>query len=441
MRELPVVARAYVVAVIAAAAVVLAGIVRGPLPGSSTVLILAALFLICDGIPAQLAVTGARVTMSYAAILATIVLLGPTGAAVVGACAVATPQDINPIVKRLFNGAQFSLCGFTAGHVFTRIAPAGKPPLEEILLPFAVTLVVYVVMNIGLTCGILLLARKSTPRQMIRDYVPLAVGCLGFGSFGLLIAGSWPAIGPAAAVLVLAPLAAASWAFSQVAAQKAAHEAVLATMCQAVETKDFYTRGHSERVSRGSVMIAEELKFSAARLEAIRFAGMLHDVGKLGVPTKVLQKDGGLTDEEFAAIQLHPRHGLAIVQDIEFLDEALGGIMHHHEKLNGRGYPLGLAGDEIPEFARIIGVADTFDAMTSTRSYRKARPVEVAVAELRRCSGTEFDPAMVEAFLRALDRRGWEIPPEPGEPPAGAETAKHDHDDPTAPIPIINPAG
>jgi HD-GYP domain-containing protein (c-di-GMP phosphodiesterase class II) len=194
----------------------------------------------------------------------------------------------------------------------------------------------------------------------------------------------------------------------QAYAQQQAHAATLAALCQAVETKDFYTRGHSERVSRGSVMIAQEIGMRADRVEAIRYAGMLHDVGKLGVPTKVLQKSGSLTEEEFAAIQLHPMRGLEIVREIGFLDEALAGIMHHHEKMNGRGYPLGLAGDEIPEFARVIGVADAFDVMTSTRPYRPARPVEDAIAELRRCSGSQFDPVMVEAFLRALESHGWE---------------------------------
>ena len=127
---------------------------------------------------------------------------------------------------------------------------------------------------------------------------------------------------------------------------------------------------------------------------------MLHDVGKLGVPTRVLQKTGGLTEDEFAAIQRHPMQGLEIVREIEFLDEANAGIMHHHERLDGLGYPMGLRGAEIPEFARVIAVADAFDSMTTTRSYRGARIVEEAVAELRRCAGTQFDPPMVEALVR-----------------------------------------
>jgi HD-GYP domain-containing protein (c-di-GMP phosphodiesterase class II) len=104
---------------------------------------------------------------------------------------------------------------------------------------------------------------------------------------------------------------------------------------------------------------------------------------------------------------MHPIYGLEIVRQIGFLDEALAGIMHHHERLDGKGYPMGLAGDEIPEFARLIAVADAFDAMTSNRSYRFARPVSEAVAELRKCAGTQFDPAFVDAFTTAIERDGW----------------------------------
>jgi HD-GYP domain-containing protein (c-di-GMP phosphodiesterase class II) len=188
-------------------------------------------------------------------------------------------------------------------------------------------------------------------------------------------------------------------------------------------------------------MIAEEIGMRAERVNAIRYAGMLHDVGKLGVPTKVLQKAGGLTDEEYAAVQLHPMRGLEIVREIGFLDEALNGIMHHHEKVDGTGYPMGLAGEEIPEFARVISVADVFDTLTSKRSYRSPWTIEKAVAELRRSAGSHFDPEMVEAFLRALDRVGWE-PPEAVVVPEGEEgvqTTQQDHDDPTAPLRIVVP--
>ncbi|GAB2810472.1 HD-GYP domain-containing protein [Actinocorallia aurea] len=393
---------------------------------------MAVLFLICDSVPALLSLERARVSLGFSACLASVVLLGPAGAGLVGACALFTWQRVAP-VKRVYNGAQFALCGCVAGLIFDALSPGPHADTAQQILPFAVALVAYVTCNLALVWGILLLTKSATVRELRAETTQLAPGLLGYGSFGLLIAELYTTIGAFSAVLVLLPLLVARWAFAQTLAQQRAHEATLATLCQAVETKDFYTRGHSERVSRGSVMIAEEIGMSRARVEAIRFAGMLHDVGKLGVPTKVLQKEGPLSEEEFAAIQLHPMRGREIIREIGFLDEALTGIMHHHEKLNGRGYPMGLAGDEIPEFARIIGVADAFDAMTSTRSYRPARSVAEGIAELERCSGADFDPEMVAAFLRALDKKGW-ASPDRVVAPAEAQTTMQDHDDPSAPI-------
>ena len=128
--------------------------------------------------------------------------------------------------------------------------------------------------------------------------------------------------------------------------------------------------------------------------------------------------------------------GIEIVRDIGFLDEALAGIMHHHERIDGLGYPMGLAGDEIPEFARVIAVADAFDAMTSNRSYRGARSIEDAIADLRKWSGTQFDPVLVEAFVVALSRAGWHQPPTAAPQPAdGVPTANHD--DPATPLQVI----
>ncbi|MGH3421456.1 MAG: HD-GYP domain-containing protein, partial [Streptosporangiaceae bacterium] len=151
------------------------------------------------------------------------------------------------------------------------------------------------------------------------------------------------------------------------------------------------------------------------------------------------QKTGKLTEEEYAAIQLHPMRGLDIVREIGFLDEALAGIMHHHERIDGRGYPMGLAGDEIPEFARVLAVADAFDSMTSTRSYRGARPIQEAIAELRKWSGTQFDPAFVDAFVAAVKQHGWQQPEAPAAPDDELTAlAAQDHDDPSAPLRVID---
>ena len=290
-------------------------------------------------------------------------------------------------------------------------------------MPFAAAAVVHVLVNLLLMWGVLRVSRgrgQAGGQQLaMESSLPLLlVSDLGFAALGLVVAALFAVMfGGVAALLVLVPLFVARWAMGQFAEQQRAYAATMAALCQAVETKDFYTRGHSERVSRGSGMIARQIGMRPDRAEALVFAGMLHDVGKLGVPTKVLQKAGPLTEEEYAAIQLHPMRGLEIVREIGFLNEALAGIMHHHERIDGRGYPMGFAGDEIPEFARIIGVADAFDSITSTRSYRKARTVAQGVEELRKGAGSQFDPAIVAAFIAALGRDGWKLGESADAPP------------------------
>ncbi|GLW06308.1 metal-dependent phosphohydrolase [Microtetraspora sp. NBRC 13810] len=407
-----------------------------------TLLVLALLFLVCESVPTLLNVRQAAISVSFSAALAAVVLVGPAGAAIVGFTAVFSVRPGLPLAKRLFNGAQFAICGYAAGEVFVRLG--GRPGVpdiarfDELIVPFAGAAAVFVPLNFALIAVMLSLAGQ-VDRVPVRGMVQLLVSYLGYATFGLLIAGLWATVQSISAVLVLLPLFVARWAFGQYLAQQRSYDATIASLCQAVETKDYYTRGHCTRVSLASTMIAEEIGMGSERLRAIRYAGMLHDVGKLGVPTKVLQKDGPLTEEEFAAIQLHPMRGLEIVRGIDFLDEAFAGIMHHHEKHDGTGYPMGLAGDEIPEFARIIAVADAFDSITSDRSYRGARPVPVAIDELRKGAGTQFDPVMVTAFVKAVEREGWEPPRAVPVPPADQdETVVKDHDDPTAPIQVVS---
>jgi hypothetical protein len=407
--------------------------------------VLMLLFLICDYTPAPLA--GRQDwSPSSSATLAAVVLLGPVGAALVGAVAVMTLRRRQLMAARVFNGAMYAISGYAAGKTFVALGGATGLPLRSsafpaIIWPFAAAAAAHVFVNIGLMQGVLRLTRHdggAHRRVQLESRLPLLVASdLGYAVFGLAVAALWTVMGPFAAALVLVPLLVARWAMRQFAEQQRAYEATIAALCQAVETKDFYTRGHSERVARGSFMIARQIGMRADRAEAIMFAGMLHDVGKLGVPTKVLQKTGPLTEDEFAAIQLHPMRGLEIVREIGFLNEALAGIMHHHEKIDGTGYPMGFAGDEIPEFARVIAVADAFDSMTSTRSYREARRISEAIDELRRGAGTQFDPAMVAAFITALHREGWRLPERAAVPADRQTVTAQDHDDPTAPLRVI----
>ena len=170
-------------------------------------------------------------------------------------------------------------------------------------------------------------------------------------------------------------------------------------MIKALEAKDYYTRGHSQRVTIYSLAIAAELGMKGEEMEDLRRASVLHDLGKIGVREAVLNKPGRLSEEEFTNIVRHPETAVRILEPIPFFRPLLPAILYHHERFDGKGYPSRLAGKNIPFASRIMTIADTFDAMTSTRAYRKALPASDAIAEIRRCSGTQFDPDIVPAFL------------------------------------------
>jgi len=178
--------------------------------------------------------------------------------------------------------------------------------------------------------------------------------------------------------------------------------ATMKSLALALDAKDRYTAGHSESVQKHSVNIARELGLSHEEIANIERAGALHDIGKIGIPDAIINKPGRLTQEEFEKIKEHPALGEQMILPIPFLNSARGIIRHHHERFDGGGYPDGVKGEHIELGARIMAVADTFDAMTSDRPYRKAMSVEEAMTELNRCRSTQFDPAAVEAFERLI---------------------------------------
>lgn len=175
-------------------------------------------------------------------------------------------------------------------------------------------------------------------------------------------------------------------------------------LAASVDAKDHYTHGHSNKVMAYSAMIATELGLAPREIEKIKYSALLHDIGKIGISEAVLNKPSKLTPKEFDTIAMHPILGVSIVQNIESLKDLIPIILYHHERYSGGGYPEGISGNSIPLGARIVGVADSWDVMTSDRAYRRALPHDVAVAELKKCSGTQFDPEVVEALLKAIDR-------------------------------------
>ena len=174
---------------------------------------------------------------------------------------------------------------------------------------------------------------------------------------------------------------------------------LLATFSAALEARDPYLVGHSSRVTTFAESLALMLGWRGERIDALRLGGSLHDVGKIAVNASVLRKAGPLTDTEFEQIQRHPAAGAQLIQGVADFSPALPYVLHHHERWDGGGYPHGLAGEEIPVEARLLGVADAFDAMTSARPYRPALTVDAALGELHRCAGTQFDPDLAARFV------------------------------------------
>lgn len=181
------------------------------------------------------------------------------------------------------------------------------------------------------------------------------------------------------------------------------------TLRYTVEAKDTYTRGHSDRVSEYSVLIGKHAGLSDNDLKNLQIGGLFHDVGKIGVPDAILQKESKLTDDEYSEIKNHPSIGAHILSTATIFKDMIPIVKHHHEKYDGTGYPGKLAGENIPYLARIAAIADSFDAMTSRRTYRDSLPIETVISEFRRCKGTQFDPKLTDVFLDILENHFDEI--------------------------------
>ncbi len=450
VRDVPRAARLSVgCALLAAAACALPAVRPGAHTPWGTVALLAALYALCE-VPGRCPRLGRAGDGSlrlgtgsfFPVLLAAALLLDPAAAALTAlpGSLLARVDEPPAALRRLWRAAATALAVWAAARAAALLGgPAAlghgahAPDLPYALLPAGAAALAFCLTLTALEGGIRAAADGLPPgtawRGLLgRSLAPHTV----HGLAGLMTAVLWRSTyGPVAALFVLLPIGISCWVFAQYHRERAAHQATIRALVQAVDIKDRYTRGHSERVGHASVLIARELGMPEDRLDVVRFAGILHDVGKLGVPTRVLRKDGPLTPEERRIIELHPEYGHEMVRGIGFLGEARSAILHHHERMDGTGYPYGLRGEEIPEYARMVAVADAFDAMTSTRCYSRARPVPAAVAELERCAGTHFDPRMVDALVRALDRHGWrpavtadETAPPAARPPGAAPAAQ-----------------
>ena len=355
------------------------------------------------------------VSLAYPLAMGAIVLAGPSAAGLVAVLCSTSFEDFRsstPIHSVAYNVGQLTLATFAAGWAYVVLGgdvlyvgggyyqPLQASDFPRILLPMAVAAIVFNAVNIALTAAYgAMQKRESLWHELlaITAYVPtqLALAFVGYLMAQIL------AINPIAFPLFLAPLVVAQQLYSRYGALKSAYVDTVRSLIGALEAKDPYTRGHSERVADYAAGIGLTLGLDARSRERLVYAALLHDLGKLAVPSDVLTKPGRLDLEEIEIIRDHPARGAAMVARIPPLRDLADFVRLHHEWYGGGGYPAGLDSHEIPQIASILSVADCYDAMTTTRAYRAAMPREAAVAELIRCAGTQFDPEVVRALIEA----------------------------------------
>src|SRR5665647_3568489 len=387
---------------------------------------------------------GRRTTLSFTSIilLSSVALIGPFGAAIVGAVSQFGDFSHRPMLTRVFNTAMHTIIGSLGGFVYLLVGglrevgsvSGAQELLLRVGLPLMVADVAQCLSNAVVLAGVVRLSQNVPLRRFITHMLGTSgLAYIGYGVIGFLFVVLWiPAgVGPFSAVLILGPLFAARWTFVQYGDEQRAHARTLSALAAAVETKDLYTRGHSERVALLCELMAGSLALSHQDTEALRFAGMLHDIGKLAVPARVLRKADQVSDPDLVSIATHAARGVEMVRGIEFLADSTEAILYHHERMDGRGYPGGLRGEDTPLLARIIAVADAFDSLTTSRFHRDAYTVAEALAQLHERAGTQFDPSIVAALERSVARHAWE-------PTRLESTLKvtagraFDHDDPAA---------
>ena len=381
-----------------------------------------------------------RLSFISIVLLASAVIVGPFGSGVVGAVAnLAEWRRGHPTVC-LFNAAMNSAIGSVGGLVYLLlggstsmgVGSGAGSILVGVGIPLLIADVAQCAVNAVLLAGVMRAsARVPMVTQMVTLLTTSGFAYVGYGIIGFLFVVLWiPAgVGWFSAVLVLAPLFVARWAFVQYGEELRSQDRTLRALVTAVETKDPSNTGHSERTAQLSEWLAEILGLGHKEIQDVRTAAMLHDIGKVCVPSRVLRSRQPLGDADLVVLAEHALSGVDLVQGIDFLTGSLDAIAHHHERFDGRGYPAGLAGDSIPLAARIVAIADTFDSLTTSRPYRSALTVEEALEVVAARAGTQVDPSVVDALRRVLGRHEW-VPTERSPDELARSAMTMDHDEP-----------
>ncbi len=369
--------------------------------------------LVAAALPVRLP-GGVHATITTAPLLAAIfdpALSNPFGACWVAFVGTLELRDLRGEPKwygTLFNKADFVLSTFAAWSVL-----AATDNLIHRDDPFSV---IAQIVAVGATFaavnnGLSLIAsslRTSTPlsRVWALSVSKIAIGLVSQVPLGWLMAEVADKVGQWAAVLFMVPLLLARYSFSKYTETRDLFYGTVSALSQAIDAKDGYTRGHADRVSRIAGAIARELGVSEKEIEQIELAGLLHDIGKIGIEDRILMKPARLEPDEQQLMRLHPIYGASILEPAAALRPLVPIVLHHHESFDGSGYPEGLKGEAIPLGSRILIVADTYEAMTSDRIYRRAPGHDKAMEQLNKYKGSQFDPTIVRALEACIQRRG-----------------------------------
>lgn len=367
------------------------------------------LVVIADLVNVTLPHGGASISVSTPITFASIVIFGAYPAAwleAVSAIVVEGLVNRRPLEKVFFNVPVLALSTGLAGLAFQSLPFSQSLTSPLFLIPLVVCGVVHWLVNTSLVSTIIGLSDGRNPLRIWRsNYFWNLRHLVAFVPLTAIIILVYRFAAPWTLALFIIPLLLLRYAYRLYLDMKETHIATLTALTSALDAKDAYTHGHSYRVSRYALLLGRALGLSGKRMELLEYAALLHDIGKIGVSGDIISKDGKLTDEEYRAMKAHPAIGAKIIERLKFLNEAAQIVKYHHERPDGKGYPDGLKGEAIPFEARILQVCDTLDAMTSTRSYRKARSIEETLEEFRKYRGTQFDPEVVDALV-GLHSRG-----------------------------------
>jgi putative nucleotidyltransferase with HDIG domain len=354
-----------------------------------------------------------HISLSYPVSMACIIVFGPAAGGLVAAAAALSgvrPKGNLWLIKGVFNVSQLALSATLAGIVYSQaggrfiLAQAFTgADFPRAILPALVLVATGFVSNFVLSAIATWILYGVSLKEFWLSVVSwMTLTQLSLGLVGFLIAQIYVALGVYGFGLFVLPLVLARESYQQYVHLRETYTDAVRSLVAAIEAKDAYTKGHSLRVAEKAVSMARDLGFSPQHTARLEIAALLHDLGKVGVSHAILSKPGPLTADEMQQIRKHPDIGARILEGVPFLQDVVPWVQSHHERADGHGYGHGLRGHAIPLEARILAVADCFDAMTSARPYRDPLSENEAIAELRTCSGSQFDSDAVESLCRSL---------------------------------------